>query len=72
MKQHKFDALSFVSGLVLTLGGLLFLIPTDMSNVFDTLWNLGTWFWPVIFLTVGLAILVPALTRVGRRSDDQA
>jgi hypothetical protein len=59
MKPHRFDAISFVSGLVITLLGLVFLIPQTPVDVIDALTNLGGWFWPALLLVIGIAILVP-------------
>ncbi|MFZ0625337.1 MAG: hypothetical protein WA726_12665 [Acidimicrobiia bacterium] len=59
MKTHRFDAISFVSGLIITLLGLAFLIPQTPVDVIDALTNLGSWFWPVILMVIGVAVLVP-------------
>ncbi|HEY4606927.1 MAG TPA: hypothetical protein VIH55_04695 [Acidimicrobiia bacterium] len=59
MKTHRFDAISFVSGLVITLLGLAFLVPRTPAALIDALTNVGGWFWPTLLLAVGLAILVP-------------
>jgi len=59
MKTHKFDVLSFVSGLVMTLIGLLFLLPAEPSDVFAILGDIGNWFWPVLLTVVGVAVLAP-------------
>jgi hypothetical protein len=59
MKSHRFDAISFVSGLVITLLGLIFLIPQTPVDIVDALTSLGSWFWPTILLVIGIAILVP-------------
>lgn len=61
MKTHKFDALSFVSGLVFTGFGLLFLIPNQTEDLIDSIVDIGSWAWPIILLGIGLAILVPVL-----------
>jgi hypothetical protein len=59
MKTHRFDPVSFISGLVITLLGLAFLIPQTPVDIVDALTSLGTWFWPAVLLLVGIAILVP-------------
>jgi hypothetical protein len=59
MKPHRFDAISFVTGLVITLLGLVFLIPQTPVDIIDALTSLGGWFWPVLLLVIGIAILVP-------------
>ena len=59
MKSHRFDAISFVSGLVITLLGLVFLIPQTPVDIIDALTSFGSWFWPAVLLVVGIAILIP-------------
>lgn len=59
MKTHKFDVLSFISGLLMTLVGLLFLLPAEPSDVFAILGDVGNWFWPVLLAVVGVAVLAP-------------
>ncbi len=61
MKTHKFDTLSFISGLVFTGFGLLFLIPNQTEDLIDSIVDIGSWAWPLILLGIGLAILVPVL-----------
>jgi hypothetical protein len=62
MKTHKFDTVSFLSGLVFTAFGLLFLIPSQTDELIEYLAGLGGWVWPVILLGIGVAILVPVFT----------
>lgn len=62
MKTHKFDTISFLSGLVFTAFGLLFLIPNQTDDLIDYVTGLGGWVWPVILLGIGVAILVPVFT----------
>jgi hypothetical protein len=59
MKTHRFDSLSFLSGLVMTLIGLAFLIPRDPGDVFSVFGDIGNWFWPAVFLAIGIAVLAP-------------
>lgn len=61
MKSHRLDALSFISGLVVTLLGLAFLIPQTPLDIIDVVTSFGSWFWPAVLLVVGVAILVPVL-----------
>ena len=61
MKTHRFDAVSFISGVVITLLGLAFLIPQTPVDVVEAIASVAGWFWPVLLLVVGGAILVPAL-----------
>ena len=70
MKTHKFDALSFLAGLVITGIGLAFLLLPDVGDVVSVLTDAGTWFWPVVFIAVGVAILAPLATR--DREDDSS
>jgi hypothetical protein len=71
MKQHRFDTLSFVSGLVFAGFGLLFLIPNNTDNLIDVFVDVGSWAWPLILLGIGLAIIVPLfLGGVGDESDE--
>ena len=62
MKTHKFDGVSLFSGLMITGIGLIFLISNDPSDLVGTISKLGTWFWPVLFVVIGIAILIPVLT----------
>ena len=59
MKTHKFDAISFFSGVIITAIGVPFLIPRTPSGIVDAIWNLGSWVWPVVLLAIGAAVLVP-------------
>ena len=61
MKAHKFDGISFFSGLFITAIGLVFLIASKPGDVFDAIGSIGSWFWPLLLLIVGVAILVPAV-----------
>lgn len=69
MKTHKFDILSFLSGLVMTMIGMLFLLPEEPSDVFAILGDIGNWFWPVLLVVVGVAVLAPLAWR--RTNDDE-
>lgn len=71
MKTHKFDTLSFVSGLVFTGFGLMFLIPTTTDDLIDTIAGVGGWAWPFILLGIGLAILLPLVLTKSEDPDDQ-
>ena len=70
MKSHRFDSLSFLVGLVVTLIGLVFLIPANPVDVLDLFGDIGNWFWPVVFVAVGVAVLAP-LTARGRHDDGE-
>lgn len=62
MKTHKFDGVSLFSGLAITGIGLIFLISKDLSDIVGVISRVGTWFWPVLFVVIGIAILIPILT----------
>ena len=72
MKIHKFDPISFFSGVVITATGLIFLIPQAPSDLFDAVGSLGNWFWPVLLLTVGAAVLAPIFMRSKGQEGDQS
>lgn len=65
MKTHGFDAVSFISGLVITVLGLAFLIPQTPVDIIDAVTGLGTWFWPALLLVIGIAVLVPVFLPKG-------
>lgn len=71
MKPHKFDTLSFVSGLVFTGFGLMFLIPNNTDDLVDVFVNVGGWAWPLVLLGIGLAIVVPVFLRSDDLDEDQ-
>lgn len=61
MKSHEFDAVSFISGLAITILGVIFLIPETPSDIVSAVSRMGVWFWPILLLGIGLAIIVPVL-----------
>jgi len=63
MKMHRFDSLSFLAGLVITLIGLAFLLLPEVGDIVDVLTDAGAWFWPVVFIAAGVAILAPLVSR---------
>lgn len=63
MKTHRFDTLSFVSGLVIAVIGLLFLVPQDPGDIFGFIGDIGSWFWPLLLIAVGVAVLAPVAAR---------
>jgi hypothetical protein len=70
MKTHRFDAISFFSGMVFVAIGLLFLLPRDSSKVWSVLGDIGNWFWPAVLLAIGLAILGSVLLPTRRTHED--
>lgn len=70
MKKHKFDGVSFISGIVITAIGLLFLIPSAPTEIFDNLGDIGGWIWPVVLVSIGVAVLVPAITRARQEPEE--
>lgn len=70
MQTHGFDGISFATGLIFTGIGVLYLIPSDVSDIIDLLIDASSWFWPVLFLAVGVAVLIPALRPSTSRDAD--
>jgi hypothetical protein len=70
MKTHKFDAISFLAGLAITGIGLVFLLLPELGSIIDFFTDAGAWFWPIVFLAIGFAVLAPAVTR--RRDHEDA
>ena len=70
MKSHKFDAISFVSGVVAVVIGLAFLIPQTPVDLIDAITSLGAWFWPAL-LVASAASRFLVRHRHGRRRHDQ-
>lgn len=71
MRAHRFDGISFFTGLVFTAIGLLYLIPSEFSDIVDLFLDAGDWFWPVLFLAAGMAVLIPALRPSERSNGDE-
>ncbi|HUG32243.1 MAG TPA: hypothetical protein VMM14_05060 [Acidimicrobiia bacterium] len=63
MKLHKFDSLSFIAGLVITLIGLAFLLLPEVGDIVDVLVGAGSWLWPVVLIAAGIAVLAPMASR---------
>ncbi len=61
MERHRFDTLSFAFGVIYTLIGVLFLIPTTPFDLVDVVTGSMRWVWPLAILVIGTAILVPLL-----------
>jgi hypothetical protein len=59
MKPHRFDVISFISGLVAVVLGLAFLIPQTPVDLIDMVQSLGSWFWPALLVAIGIVVLVP-------------
>jgi hypothetical protein len=69
MKVHSFDVLSFLAGLVITAIGLTFLLLQDVGEIIDLFTDGSSWIWPVVFITVGIAVLIPLAFRSGEKAD---
>lgn len=69
MKLHKFDSLSFIAGLVMTLIGLAFLLLPEVGDIAGLLTAAASWFWAVVFVVAGIAVLAPMASR-GRPEAD--
>lgn len=63
MKTHKFDVLSFLAGLFMTGLGLTFLLLPEIDDIVGVLTDAGAWFWPVLLIVAGIAVLTPAIVR---------
>lgn len=70
MKTHQFDGISFLTGVVFLAIGILYLVPRDAADMIDLVLGVGNWFWPVLFLAVGAAVLIPAL-RASDETEDE-
>lgn len=62
MKTHKFDPISFLAGMVIAAIGITFLLLPELGNIIDFFTDAGAWFWPIVLLAIGFAILMPVLT----------
>lgn len=69
MKKHSFDGISFFSGLAIAIIGLLFLLPDTPSEIIDAIGRLGSWFWPLVLLVLGAAVVIPVLLP-SKKDDD--
>ena len=69
MKTHRFDGLSFLAGIFMTGTGLAFLLLSDLNDVINIFTDAGSWFWPVVFIAIGVAILAPLASRRARAID---
>lgn len=72
MKFHKFDSLSFLAGLAITLIGLAFLLTPRVGDLVRLFTNAGAWFWPAVFIVIGVAVLAPLATRSGGSAGEDA
>ncbi|MDK1019589.1 MAG: hypothetical protein QGD89_09340 [Actinomycetota bacterium] len=62
MKPHSFDRISLLAGFVVIASGLIFLIPAQPGDVAGFVINVGVWFWAVLFLAIGMAVILPVMT----------
>lgn len=67
MKRHSFDGLSFIAGLVFAGIGLAFLLAPDAFETVNIVVELGSWFWALVLIAIGVAVIAPA---VARRNED--
>lgn len=70
MQRHEFDGVSFVAGILFAAIGIWFLIPGAPTQIFDNLGEVAGWIWPAALVAIGIAVLVPALTKTRRDPDD--
>jgi hypothetical protein len=71
MKTHRFDALSFLAGLVITAIGLTFLLLPGIDDIVEVLTDSGAWFWPVVLIVIGIAVLAPLAVKGAGGDDDR-
>ena len=71
MKRHDFDPVSFVSGVFLTTIGLIFLMPRASRDLIVMITRSSRWIWPVLLVTIGVAVLLSAAARMGRREVEE-
>lgn len=67
MRRHRFDILSFLSGLVFAGAGVAYLV-NDASWRFDV----GPWLWPILLLIGGAVILLSTLVDERRQRPAEA
>ena len=70
MKTHKFDTVSFLSGLVISAIGLIYLLTNNPGDIWNALTSVGSWFWPVVLVAVALAVLIPLM--IPNKSEDES
>jgi small basic protein len=63
MKQHRFDPVSFVFGLVF----LLAAVGAVFNEQID--WNVGVWVFPAAIMVLGIGLLASALRRSNQNED---
>jgi len=63
MKRHSFDGLSFIAGMTFAGIGLAFLLIRDLSDLVDVFTDAGSWFWPLVLVVTGIAVIAPAVTK---------
>ncbi len=71
MKLHEFDSLSFIAGLVITAIGLVFLLLPEVGDIVSLFTDAGSWFWPLVFIAAGVAVLAPVMIRRTGEADDE-
>ncbi|HEX6946187.1 MAG TPA: hypothetical protein VF246_02405 [Acidimicrobiia bacterium] len=70
MKSHDFDPVSFVAGVVMTVIGLLFLLPRATRDLIHYLSATAAWIWPALLIAIGVAILASVASRQVRARPD--
>jgi hypothetical protein len=71
MKLHRLDVLSFIAGLFITGIGLVFLLFPEPGDIIDAITDFGSWFWPVVFIGIGVAVLAPLAARRGGDEEQE-
>jgi hypothetical protein len=63
MKQHRFDPVSLVFG-------LMFLLAAAGAVLNDQIdWNMGVWLFPAAIMVLGIGLLASALRRTRENED---
>ncbi|MFO7299436.1 MAG: hypothetical protein DIU67_004520 [Actinomycetes bacterium] len=70
MKRHEFDPISFVCGAVLLALGTMFLAVDWPVDVFTGFSQVARWIWPALLVISGAAVLIPAVSRIGRTGEE--
>lgn len=61
MRPHRFDPISFLSGVLFTAVGLLFLLPLSISYLVTMVLDLARWVLPALALLAGGVVVATTL-----------
>lgn len=65
MKQHRFDPLSFVFGVVF----VVMAIAAAFRDQID--WNIGVWMFPIAVLVLGIGLLASSVRGMSTGTEDE-